>query len=174
MLITPEYAALNRQLHATSDTYGTSGHKWADQVFSLAQQCGALSVLDYGAGKCTLGKVLFAKYGRLPFEFIEYDPAVPEKEHKPGQVDMVVCGDVLEHIEPDCLYAVLDDIRSIARKAVFLMVATQPAAKFLADGRNAHLIVEPIEWWLPKLMLRWRVKLLRDFGGQFMMVGAPK
>lgn len=174
MLITPEYRELNTELHARSSNYGTSGHKWADKVLNLAGQVEAKTVLDYGCGRGTLLKALRDKYGNLPFDFIEYDPAIPEKSEKPVRADLVVCGDVLEHIEPDCLYAVLDDIRSIARLAVFLVVSTVPAAKHLADGRNAHLIVEPIEWWLPKLMLRWRVALLRDIGGEFLMVGAPK
>jgi hypothetical protein len=26
-------------------------------------------------------------------------------------------------------------------------VHTAPAVKHLPDGRNAHLIIEPIEWW---------------------------
>jgi hypothetical protein len=131
-------------------------------------------VLDYGCGRGTLLSALWDKHATLPFDFLEYDPAIPEKDTKPTKADLVVCGDVLEHIEPDCLYAVLDDIRGIARSAVFLVVATQPAAKFLSDGRNAHLIVEPAEWWLPKLMQRWRVALLRDLGGEFLFIGAPK
>lgn len=174
MLITEEYKRLNAALHASSSSYGTSGYKWADKVYNLAQQVGAKTVLDYGCGRCTLGTALREKHSELPFEFLEYDPALPEKEWKPQRADLVVCGDVLEHIEPDCLYAVLDDIRNIARASVFLVVATQPAAKFLADGRNAHLIVEPPEWWMPKLMLRWRVMLFRDIGGEFVCIGTPK
>jgi hypothetical protein len=30
-----------------------------------------------------------------------------------------------------------------------------PALKTLPDGRNAHLIQEPVEWWLPKIMQRF-------------------
>lgn len=174
MLITEEYRALNAALHASSDSYGTSGHKWADQVLVLAQQCNARSVLDYGCGRGTLKDAIYAKYGRPPFEMLEYDPAIEGKQDKPQQVDMVVCGDVLEHIEPDCLYAVLDDIRGIATKAVFLVVSMLPAAKFLADGRNAHLIVEKSDWWLPKLTLRWRTDLFKDMGGEFLFIGVPR
>lgn len=173
MLISPEYVALNRDLHSRGN-YGISGHKWADKVFDLAGQCEAATVLDYGAGQGTLKTAMYVRHPDWMGTFIEYDPAIEGKETKPAQADLVVCGDVLEHIEPDCLLAVLDDIRNIARKAVFLVVATRPAVKILADGRNAHLIVEPVEWWLPKLMLRWRVALLRDLGGEFLMVGAPR
>lgn len=174
MLISEGYRELNAELHAREGRYGTSGAKWADKVFNLAGQCEAKTALDYGCGRGTLGTAMRAKWGNLPFDFIEYDPAIPGKETKPERADLVVCGDVLEHIEPDCLYAVLDDIRGIARLAVFLVVATVPAAKHLADGRNAHLIVEPAEWWLPKLMQRWRVSLFRDIGGEFLMIGTPR
>jgi hypothetical protein len=63
--------------------------------------------------------------------------------------------DVLEHIEPECLDDVLDDMKRCTLKGVFLSVSLVTAGKTLPDGRNAHLIVEPIEWWLPKLMARW-------------------
>jgi hypothetical protein len=54
---------------------------------------------------------------------------------------------VLEHVEPDLLTNVLIDIRGYADKAVYLVISTRPASKFLADGRNAHLIVKPAAWW---------------------------
>jgi hypothetical protein len=172
-LYSPEYLDLNRELHSRGN-YGISGHKWAAKVHDLAGQCEAQTILDYGCGQGTLAAALRKNYPDMPGSIFEYDPAIPGKEDKPRRVDLVVCGDVLEHIEPDCLLAVLDDIQSIARKAVFLVVATQPAVKILADGRNAHLIVEPVEWWLPKLMQRWRVAMMRDLGGEFLFIGAPR
>jgi hypothetical protein len=64
---------------------------------------------------------------------------------------------VLEHIEPELLDNVLDDLKRCALKGVFLTINMRPAYKTLADGRNAHLIQKPIEWWLPKLMERWDI-----------------
>jgi hypothetical protein len=174
MLITPEYRALNAELHARNPTYGTSGGRWAAKVHRLARQYEASSVLDYGAGRGTLGKAL-RELVREPFcVFAEYDPAIEGKAARPSRADLVVCGDVLEHIEPDCLYAVLDDLHDLAKKAVLLIVATQPASKTLADGRNAHLIVEPAEWWFPKLALRWRIREFQDRGGYFICVGEAR
>ncbi len=172
MLISEAYRDLNRELHSHGK-YGLSGYKWAKQVDKLARQCEAKTVLDYGCGQGTL-KIGLTEHAPLPYSVLEYDPAIAGKEEKPLRSDVVVCGDVLEHIEPDCLYSVLDDLAGIARLAVFLVVATGPAMKTLADGRNAHLIVEPVDWWLPKLMLRWRLSLFRDLGGEFLMIGAAK
>lgn len=171
MLISPEYAALNREMHATKVTYGVSGGIWARQVAAFAAGLEARTILDYGCGRGLLKPAMMA----LPVNFAvdEYDPAIEGKTDKPAYADVVVCGDVLEHIEPDCLYAVLDDIRNIARRGVFLVVATKLAAKHLPDGRNAHLIVEPSAWWLPHITRRWRLGLFRDLGGGFYCTGTP-
>ncbi len=167
MLISPAYRDLNTALHDSDPEYGTSGHKWAPMVDDLARKAEAATVLDYGCGRGTLRAALAA----APYDVIEYDPALPEKASKPLRADVVVCGDVLEHVEPDCLYPVLDDIKSVARSAVFLVVATRPARKVLADGRNAHLIVESSSWWVPKLINRWRMMAFQDMGGEFVFIG---
>lgn len=188
MLISEPYLAASRELHARGN-YGVSGKRWATAVCELARRCEAREVLDYGSGRGTLGMSLRLMQARaivtdddgisraepgLPFEMIEYDPAVLGKEAKPERADLVVCTDVLEHIEPDCLYAVLDDMQRIARKAVFLVVATAPANKHLADGRNAHLIVEPPDWWLPKIMQRFHLHQFQDLGAGFLAIGVPR
>lgn len=190
MLISESYRDLNRELHARGN-YGVSGDKWAPSVHALATQCGAQTVLDYGSGQGRLGRALRLmhatriEYGDdgmpgafpgLPYEFLEYDPAIAGKETKPREADVVACTDVLEHVEPTCLEAVLDDIAGIARKAVFLVIATRPAKKTLSDGRNAHLIVEPATWWLvrAKLLWRWRPIEFRDMGGEFVFVGSAQ
>ena len=165
---------MNAELHARNPTYGTSGVKWAGKVHRLAKQYEAASVLDYGAGRGTLGDALRYFPNAIRYGFAEYDPAIEGKDAPPSRADFVVCGDVLEHIEPDCLYAVLDDLRILTNKAILLIVATVPAMKTLADGRNAHLIVESAEWWFPKLSVRWRVKQFEDRNGYFLCVGEAK
>lgn len=86
---------------------------------------------------------------------------------------MVVCIDVLEHIEPECLDDVLDHIRMLTRKMAFLTVATTAARKEYADGRNTHLIQKPYEWWLPKIWSRFRVHQFNDLGNHFMVMLHP-
>ena len=71
---------------------------------------------------------------------------------------MVVCIYVLEHIEPECLEDVLDHLESLTEQVLFATVHTGPAGKILPDGRNAHLIQKPSEWWLPKFMERWHLQ----------------
>ncbi len=103
-----------------------------------------------------------------------YDPAIEGLDDEPEPADLVVCGDVLEHIEPECLDAVLDDLKRCTVKAIFLTVATRPAKKTLSDGRNAHLIQQPAEWWLPKIMQRWELQAFHATVGEFAVFATVK
>ena len=40
----------------------------------------------------------------------------------------------------------------------FFTIHTGKAGKTLSDGRNAHLIQQPAEWWLPKILERWTLQ----------------
>lgn len=162
MLISPEYQELNKQLHETNESYGVSSARWVDLVIELSSKYNCADILDYGCGK---GKL---KQGIGP-KVKEYDPAIEGKTEK-HPCDLVVCTDVMEHIEPDCLDGVLDDLEAMTKKAAFITVATRPAKKILADGRNAHLIVEDSNWWVVKFTQRWKLVTFQDLGGEFLMV----
>jgi 2-polyprenyl-3-methyl-5-hydroxy-6-metoxy-1,4-benzoquinol methylase len=151
-LISSDYARLNADLHRTNPSYGTSSARHAGFVRSIADRFGCRTVLDYGCGKGALRQSL-----GFTLDVREYDPAIEGKNERPDPADLVACTDVLEHIEPDCLDAVLDDLRRVTRKAGVFIVSTVPSKKTLADGRNAHLIVEPYTWWLPKLWDRFGI-----------------
>lgn len=166
-LISEHYRALNRELHETNPAYGTSGYKYAKRVADLAERYRAKTLLDYGCGKRVLDQGIREHYGDAPvLEVINYDPCIPGFESAKRPADIVACIDVLEHIEPERLDAVLDDIKANALKAVFLMVATRPAKKVLSDGRNAHLIQRPYSWWLQKLMARFRLLAFENHDNQ--------
>lgn len=145
--ITPDYIAMNRALHANRKTYGASGHRWADKIRHMRDA----SILDYGCGKGTLKTA-------LGWDISEYDPAIPGKDADPHPHDCVVCTDVLEHIEPECLDNVLKHIASLMRVSGLLVVATRAANKSLPDGRNAHLIIEPWEWWEERIKRHFKVR----------------
>lgn len=159
MLITEDYRKLNERKHQTSQKYGTSGGNYVARVRELARAIGANTILDYGCGKRTLEKA-------LGFAIENYDPAIPGLDRVPAPADLVVCTDVLEHIEPECLDAVLDDLQRVTKHYILLTVATQPAMKHLEDGRNTHLIVESADWWMPKLMARFILKNFTELGDE--------
>ena len=158
MRISEEYRKANRLLHKSNPKYGTSGAKWAKKVARLIARTGAETVLDYGCGKGLLAAGLPDANSR------EYDPAVPGKDAEPEPADLVVCTDVLEHIEPDCLDAVLDHLRQVTRKHAFVNISTRAAVKFLEDGRNAHLIIQPPGWWKTRIEKYFEIKQWKPAG----------
>lgn len=145
-LITPEYRALNVELHDRVPSYGTGGHKWAPTVRALVDQLGAKSVLDYGCGKGTLRKALDG------IRVHEYDPAVPGKEIPPVSAGVVVCTDVMEHVEPECTDAVIAHLCGLATRAVLVAVSCKVGGKRLSDGRPAHIHVQTPDWWHERFM----------------------
>lgn len=155
-MISPEYLEQNRQLHETTPEYGKGGTRRLDRTLALCELLGAKTVLDYGCGKGALVKAL----KEAGFDAKGYDPAIAEFSAPPIPADVVICTDVLEHIEPERLDAVLDDLQRLSRKGAYLLVSTSVAKKTLPDGRNAHLIVKHSNWWLFHLMRRF---LLLEF-----------
>ena len=153
----------------TKPGYGTSGAKWAGLANDLAVKTESRTLLDYGCGRGTLKAELLKL--NPPYDIIEYDPAFPGKQNKPIRSDIVVCGDVMEHVEPEFINDVLSDIHNISRIGVLFVISTKPAVKHLPDGRNAHLIVERPGWWLEKLFPRWEMKSFNNFGPGFVFVG---
>jgi hypothetical protein len=150
MLLSEGYRAEQARLHSFGN-YGTASLGYGPMVSQIVEKSGAKTLLDYGCGSMrNLAKVL-----DCDVVYEGYDPAVPAFAADPDAADLVVCIDVLEHIEPDCLNAVLDHIKAKSLAHVFLTIHTGPAVKTLSDGRNAHLIQQPPSWWLPKLMQRW-------------------
>lgn len=149
-MISAAYLDQQQKLHCRAD-YGISGQRYAQTVDHLATKLGTHDILDYGCGKRTLESA-------LGYFIRNYDPAIPELAESPKYpADIVVCTDVLEHIEPEMLDDVLDDLQRLTRKLGMFVIATGPAKKVLEDGRNAHLIQEGESWWMPKLKARFDV-----------------
>lgn len=143
-LISKEYLKLNAELHRKNLAYGIGGSKHAPTVRKLCDALKTHSVLDYGCGKGFLAK-------ELDFPIWEYDPAIPEKSASPRPADIVVCTDVLEHIEPAMLRSVLKDLKRCVKCVGYFVIHTGPSNKALADGRNSHLIQKGPKWWMKKL-----------------------
>jgi 2-polyprenyl-3-methyl-5-hydroxy-6-metoxy-1,4-benzoquinol methylase len=165
MLISEGYRQLNKDLHG-GGSYGQRGDRWLKAVQHLIEKVRPETILDYGCGQGALGRDL----GR---PIAEYDPAIEGKDRLPAAADLVVCTDVIEHVEPECIDEVLDHLQSVTKKCLFAVISTRPAAKVLADGRNAHLIVESWEWWKNKLRVRFNIAKLVVDPGEVRLVLTP-
>lgn len=151
--ISTEYARLNAELHARAPEYGTGAWRKGENVIEILAHEDYTSVLDYGCGKGKLRKDLADVV-----DVAEYDPAIEGKDGAPAPADLVCCFDVLEHVEPDYLPRVLIDLRRVTRRELFVTIAMAPSSQTLADGRNAHLIQQPPEWWRAQFPAQdWRI-----------------
>jgi hypothetical protein len=165
MLISENYRQLNQKLHEIDVNWGIIP-KWTIRTIAIqAKRLNVKSILDYGAGKEAL------KHALPQFNVISYDPGIPAISRLPEPADFLVCTATLEHIEPECLDHVLDHMERCTIKAAYLTVSTIPSSKILADGRNPHLIVEKMHWWLPHLMKRWEVREAVSHPGVFWFYG---
>jgi len=163
MLITDDYKSQQETLHSKGN-YGVTASKYGAMVSNIVDKLEIDHLLDYGCGSnLSLQETL--KPAR-DFMYQAYDPCVARYAAEPVPADMVVCIDVLEHIEPHLLDNVLDHLAELTELVLFTSINTGPAGKTLEDGRNAHLIQQPMEWWLPKLWERFTIQTVQVSGLQ--------
>jgi hypothetical protein len=156
--ITDEYRKLQQDLHRNPN-YGVASLAFAPLVADVIRKTGSKSIADYGAGKKNLLKGL-TEAGINGIDYRPYDPAFPEYG-EPRSADLVCCIDVLEHIEPELVDNVIDELATITTTLGFFSIHMGPAGKVLADGRNAHLIQKPSSWWLPRLTEHFEIMHLQ-------------
>lgn len=152
-MISAAYRQEQEKLHENPD-YGVASVSYAPIVTTVINNLGINEMLDFGAGKGRLAKTIRPDH---EVEVHHYDPAIPEWSDEPDSAQFVACIDVLEHIEPEYLEDVLDELERVTEFYGFFTVHTGPAVKVLSDGRNAHLIQKPSSWWLPKFQERFEL-----------------
>ena len=153
-LISEEYREMQTKLHENPN-YGIASTYFAPIVDDIVKQFKVKDLLDYGAGKLRLRDSM-----KEEVNYTAYEPSNPEYDNKPEPCEFVTCIDVLEHIEPELLDNVLDDLQRVVIKYGLFTIHTGPAIKTLPDGRNAHLIQQPYTWWQPKI--RERFAMVRE------------
>lgn len=141
-----------RILHKDPDIFrGMTCLDYAGTIRKLCAESGAKTMLDYGSGKGLQYKAPYEVQQWWGVDVRCYDPAVPGFEKKPRSgaetFDAVICVDVLEHLPIGQVQGVIEQLFTYARKFVFLTACTRAANRKLPDGRNAHLTVQPLEWW---------------------------
>jgi hypothetical protein len=165
-LISDAYQKLNAELHDNHQEYGGDGRvlTWVPAIIDIAKNHQLHTVLDYGCGKGDLKPALAV---RAPYlDVREYDPAIPGKAQLPEPAEIVCCLDVMEHIEPEFLEAVLAHIGALTLRCCIMRVALIPAHKTLNDGRNAHLILESPEWWANRIQHHLKILKSAVFHGK--------
>ena len=172
-LISDDYRKQQQKLHENPQ-YGVASQFYAPIVAKVINQHGVEELLDYGAGKGRLMKTISEqRLVQRPLRVQHYDPAIPEWAAEPDPAEMVACIDVLEHIEPHLIDNVLDHLLALTKSIGLFTIATSEAEKTLPDGRNAHLIVQPSSWWLPRLQSRWELHVFQKTPDGFFVLVMP-
>lgn len=152
LTITPEHAEAMRKLHL-NPVYGIGARKHGEVVLKLSQALKTQSIMDYGCGKGALA-------ARLPFPIWEYDPAIPGKDGVPRPSDLVVCLNVLEHVEADMLDNVLGDLVRCSKVCIFAIINT-------AESHDR-------DWWNAKLSEFFKIGTVLESGEELHCVLEPK
>jgi hypothetical protein len=127
---------------------------------------GATTILDYGSGKAQHydapgdGGVenCMRTYSGWPGVKVRcFDPGhAPFSALPQGTFDGVISTDVVEHLAPEDVPWVLDEMFSYAEKFVYVIAACYPAKLILPNGLNAHTVLQPPAWWREQMMLAGR------------------
>lgn len=119
------------------------------------------TLIDFGCGLGRATKLLieagFAAKGvdiaanalgeRIPFtEACLWD--------KPFSADWAFCCDVLEHIPPEHVDKVLDNMKT---KNCYLQIHLKEDSFGKNVGEKLHLTIQPHEWWLEQVSKRWKI-----------------
>lgn len=166
-LISNDYRRLNAEMHLAKPDYGVQGREHFIDVEALAKSMNTKDILDYGCGKGTLAM-------HFPYTIKQYDPAIPRHADLPDAADLVVCTDVLEHIEPELIGNVLEHLKSLVKKVLYATICTKPAHKILSDGRNAHLIIESPKWWFSAVEDKFDIINYKKAENHILVVCIPK
>ena len=145
MLLTEAYQRELQKIHQEDEDWGTGPRGNIIYICNFLYVNNVTRLLDYGCGKGeNLGWF-------LPIEVSNYDPAMYEWSADPEPEDYLLCTDVLEHIEPECIEDVLEHLISKFNKKALLSISLQKSKKILSDGRNSHILLESEAWWIALL-----------------------
>ncbi len=164
-LFSEQHIEQQKTIHEQCPAYGNSALLFAPMVSELINANNVSKLLDYGAGQGAVPQNLELDH-RVDVQL--YDPAIEKFSAAPAAAEMVICLDVLDSVEPDCVEDVLDDLRELTEKMAFFSINTQKPSELELDDSVGHY--QPVEWWLPKLMARFELHYFSRIANGFVVV----
>ena len=136
-------------------SYGSTNH--GRHAVRIVQRRKPRLVMDFGCGRNDFIEHL----RRLGLDGLGIDFAFPEADiakpmHATGLLDsvadVVTSFDAFEHLLPQDVNPVLDEMRRIARPGAWFCfsIATRPS-RITVQGENLHPTVRPMRWWLARI-----------------------
>jgi 2-polyprenyl-3-methyl-5-hydroxy-6-metoxy-1,4-benzoquinol methylase len=139
------------------------GEHWAELFMEVTGAQPGDSVLD--AGCCSgKGAVALSKLGLRPqllditdiglvddAKAFPFDQSSVWSQGMLGDVDWVLCADVMEHIPTEFVMLTLSRLIERARKGAFFTISLQPDQFGMFIGQPLHLTVQPYVWWRERL-----------------------
>ena len=158
----------SKQLHSDNEQYGAaSEYDKPDtmkfrlsipQAIKAAQEFSSIrSILDHGTGQGGLIETI-NQHKSLNIIAEGYDPCVPKFSNLPSsKFNIVTSVDVLEHLGIDYIGSTLSEIANLTENFFFFCIDLIPASKKLKDGRNAHTLIAPPDWWLQQIKNKFKI-----------------
>ena len=158
----------SKQLHSDNKKYGAASEysKPNTMKFRLtipkaikaAQEFSSIrSILDHGTGQGGLIETI-NQHQSLNIIAEGYDPCVPKFSNLPSsKFNIVTSIDVLEHLGVDHVGSTLSEIANLTENFFFFCIDLIPASKKLKDGRNAHTLIAPPDWWLQQIKNKFKI-----------------
>jgi len=144
-----KYAAL------TGTRYGSSNH--GQHAYALVQSFKPRFVVDFGCGR----NLFMQHLRRLGIDGLGVDFAFPEADivapmHRvplsAGIAEVVTAFDALEHLLPEEVDEVLDEMRRIGvRGGRFVFSICTRESRHQVNGEGLHPTVKPRGWWLERI-----------------------
>lgn len=157
--VSDKYRQQLKDLHKSKKGFGIGSvtSKHYPRICSYFDSWKIETVLDYGCGKGN-----FIQHCKTNFPNVTvsgFDVASDEFSTLPAAPsDLVVCLDVLEHVEFGTLSNVFADIRRQSKRYFICSVANYAAGKTLPDGRNAHVTQLPFGNWFDYISIFFQVQ----------------
>ncbi len=165
-LFSAKHIQFQKQVHEECPAYGVASQVFAPMVSELINANQVKTLLDYGSGQGSVPQNLELNH-RIDVQL--YDPAIEKFEDSPNPAEMVICLDVLDAVEPECIDAILDDIKRLTNKIAFLSINTKVREDLqVPDATQREL--KQVEWWLPKLMERFELHYFSRIDNGFVVV----
>ena len=148
-----------RELQYLDQQYGMNKALHAPMVSEIVNRLKVTELLDYWCGGAHLVRNL--KVGH-EMKIQCYDPAVPGFSGEAIPMQMVTCVDVLQDVEPECIDAVLDDLKRVTGAVGYFSILV---------GEERSKIEQDKAWWLDRIMPRFELQTLQIIPSGYFLIG---